>query len=47
MVYKKSYRAAAATRRLIKNLTAPLPRWFSKNVPNFTAAPVLDQKYWY
>jgi hypothetical protein len=32
MVYKKSYHAAAATRRLIKNLTAPLPRWLSKKM---------------
>ncbi len=35
MVYKKSYRAAAATRWLIKNLTAPLPRWFSKKCSKF------------
>jgi hypothetical protein len=62
MVYKKSYRAAASTRRLIKKSyrAAAATRWlinlppprrcrdgFQKNVPNFTAAPVLDQKYWY
>jgi hypothetical protein len=46
--YKKSYRAAAGTRWLI-NL--PPPRrcrdGCQKNVPNFTAVPVLDQRYWY
>ncbi len=43
---KKSYRAAATTRWLI---SLPPPRrchdGFQKNVPNFTAASVLDQKY--
>ncbi len=45
---EKSYRAAPETRWVI-NL--PLPHrcrdGFQKNVPNFTATTVLDQKYWY
>jgi hypothetical protein len=57
-VRKKSYRAATAPRLFIKksyrDATAYkkiLPRrcrdGFQKNVPNFTPATVLDQKYWY
>jgi hypothetical protein len=56
MVYKKSYRAAAATaykkilpRRCRDAMAYKLAAAMvvKKNVPNFTSAPVLDQKYWY
>jgi hypothetical protein len=30
-----------------ENLPLPYRDGSQKNVPNFTAAPVLDQKYWY
>jgi hypothetical protein len=58
MVYKKSYRAATAYKKILPRrcrdamayklaAAAAAAMVVKKNVPNFTSAPVLDQKYWY